>query len=201
MIHNSLLECVRWHQGRHAEGHELMAAAAEKEPDLAVLRLPVTLAGSTNQDDLVHAVRDLPKDSAWIVAAPILADIISHRRDTAAAALLFDELLPYRQNIAWTGPACRGPIAHSLAVLARTTGDQALAEEHLAEADAINAQINAPFFQARTWLEWADLLLDRGEADDRSRAEKLLHKALDVARARGYAQIQRRAERALASLG
>lgn len=50
-------------------------------------------------------------------------------------------------------------------------------------------------------LEWADRLLDRGEADDRSRAEKLLHKALDVARARGYAQIQRRAERALASLG
>jgi hypothetical protein len=86
---------------------------------------------------LVQAVRDLPKESAWIVAAPILAEIIGHRR---------------------------GPFAHSLGVLARTTGDVTLAAEHFAEADAINTRMKAPFFQARTWVEWADLLLAGGDA-------------------------------------
>jgi predicted ATPase/DNA-binding SARP family transcriptional activator len=199
VIHGALLESVRWHQGRQAEGEELMAAAAEQEPDLALLRLPVTLAGSTGDDDLVQAVHDLPKDSAWILAASILADIVGRRDDAAAAAALYDEMLPYRDDFAWQGPMCRGSVAHSLGVLARTIGDYALAAEHFTEADAINTRMQAPFFQARTWLEWAGLLLAHGEGDDRSRAEEMLHKALDVARAHGYAQIERRAERALAS--
>ena len=200
VIHGALLESVRWHQGRHAEGEELMAVAAEEEPDLAVLRLPVTLAGSTGGEDFVQAVRDLPKDSAWIVAAPILAEIIGHRHDAAAAAALYDDMLPYRQEFAWAGPMCRGPFAHSLGVLARTIGDVTLAAEHFAEADAINTRMKAPFFQARTWVEWADLLL-AGRSEGRARAEEMLRRALDVARARGYAQIERRAERALASFG
>jgi predicted ATPase/DNA-binding SARP family transcriptional activator len=199
VIHGALLESVRWHQGRHAEGHEMLVAAAEEEPDLALLRLPVTLAGSTEGEDLVQAVRDLPKDSAWIVAAPILADIIARRDDAAAAAMLYDEMLPYRDQFAWAGPMCRGPVAHSLGVLACATGDVTLAAEHLAEADAINTRMKAPFFQARTWLVWADLLITRGEVDDQPQAQEMLHKALDVARARGYAQIERRAKRALMS--
>jgi hypothetical protein len=69
------------------------------------------------------------------------------------------------------------------------------------EADAINTRMKAPFFQVRTWVEWADLLLAGGDVDGRSRAEEMLRKALDVARARGYAQIERRAERALAAFG
>jgi hypothetical protein len=64
VIHGALLESVRWHQGRHAEGEELMAVAAEEEP---------------GGEDLVQAVRDLPKDSA-------------------AAAALYDDMLPYRQE-------------------------------------------------------------------------------------------------------
>jgi hypothetical protein len=70
-------------------------------------------------------VRDLPRDSAWFVAAPILADMIAHRGDAAAAAMLYDDMLPYRLQFAWTGPVCRGPIAHSLGVLAHTTGELA----------------------------------------------------------------------------
>lgn len=72
-------------------------------------------------------------------------------------------------------------------MLARTTGDE------------VNTRMKAPFFQARTWLEWAAVLVARGNDGDQSRAEEMLHKALDVARARGYAQIERRAERALAA--
>jgi hypothetical protein len=144
-------------------------------------------------------VHDLPKDSAWTLAASILADIVGRRDDAAAAAALYDDMLPFRAEFAWQGPMCRGPIAHSLGVLTRTIGDYGLAAEHFAEADAINTRMQAPFFQARTWLEWAGLLLSRGEGDDRSRAEEMLHKALDTARARGYAQIERRAERALGS--
>jgi hypothetical protein len=200
VIHGALLESVRWHQGRQAEGHELMAAAAEEEPDLVVLRLPVTLVGSAGDEDLVQAVHDLPKDSAWSLAASILADIVGRRNDAAAAAALYDDMLPYRELFAWAGPMCRGPIAHSLGVLARTIGDYALAAEHFTEADAINTRMQAPFFQARTWLEWAGLLLACGEGHDRSRAEEMLHKAFDTARAHGYAQIERRAERALAQL-
>jgi len=72
-----------------------------------------------------------------------------------------------------------------------------LAEEHFVGADKINLRMKAPFFQARTWLAWADLLLARDEGDDRTRAQEMLHKALDVAQERGYAQLERRATRAL----
>ncbi len=200
VIHGALLQSVRWHQGRQAEGHELMAAAAREEPDLALLRLPVTLVGSSSDDNLVQAVHDLPHDSAWILGATILADIIASRDDSAAAALLYDEMLPHRLEWVWIGPMCRGSVSHSLAVLARTKGDRALAEEHFTTADDVNTRMKAPFFQARTWLEWAKLLFARDGADDRSRAEDMLCRALEEAKQRGYAQLERRAERALASL-
>jgi tetratricopeptide (TPR) repeat protein len=126
-----------------------------------------------------------------------MAEIIARRCDASAAELLYDDMVSYRGYVALVGPVCRGPIAHCLALLARTRGDLGLAEEHFAEADEINTRIQAPFFSARTWLEWADLLLARGEGDDRSRAEEMLRKALDVAKRHGYAQLERRAVRAL----
>jgi hypothetical protein len=97
-------------------------------------------------------VHDLPKDSAWTLAASILADIVGRRDDAAAAAALYDDMLPFRAEFAWQGPMCRGPIAHSLGVLTRTIGDYGLAAEHFAEADAINTRTQAPFFQARNIL-------------------------------------------------
>ena len=86
---------------------------------------------------------------------------------------MYDEMLPYREQFAWAGPVCRGPVAHSLGVLARTTGDVTLAAEHFAEADAINTRMKAAFFQVRTWVEWADLLLAGGDVDGRLRAEEM----------------------------
>jgi hypothetical protein len=57
--------------------------------------------------------------------------------------------------------------------------------------------MRAPFFLARTWLEWSALLLERGAQGDAERAREMLVDVREIARERGFAQIGRRAERAL----
>ena len=53
---------------------------------------------------------------------------------------------------------------------------------------------------AKTQLGWANLLLARGEPSYLGRAAALLKQALDAARERGYALVERRALQALESV-
>jgi tetratricopeptide (TPR) repeat protein len=194
------IQSVRWHQGRQHETAELVASAARNNPHLAILRMPVTLsAASTGDDDLRAAVDALPKDSSWLLMAAILADIIGRRGDMDAAAALYEQLLPYAPLFSAAGPLSRGPIAHALGVLARTLGRLDDAEAHFVAADQDTERMRAPFFQTRTWLEWGATLLERRAPGDVDRAVDLLTRARDVAADRGYAQIERRANRMLAA--
>jgi hypothetical protein len=73
----------------------------------------------------------------------------------------------------------------------------ALADYEQAEADFAQARTMAeragtPYWTARTKLEWAVMLIKRGETDDHDRARTLLDAALETALEHGFAGIERR---------
>jgi tetratricopeptide (TPR) repeat protein len=190
------IQSVRWHQGRPAETAELTASAARNSPELAILRMPLTTG---EIDDLRAAVEALPKDSSWLLMAAILGEMIGRRGDFDAATALYEQLLPFEQLFSASGPMSRGPTAHPLGVLARTLGRLDDAETYFVVAEQMSERMRAPFFCARAWLEWAVTLLERRAPGDVDRAIDLLTRARDVAADRGYAQIERRANRQLAA--
>jgi hypothetical protein len=197
VLYHSALVGIRWQQGRQAELAGLMAGVADDNPQLAILRLPLSLSVAEPGDDLTAVVRALPRDAAWPAASAILSDIVARRGDEAAAALLYDMLAPNEKMFVWGGPVCRGSVAHALGALARTLGDLDAGDAHFAHAAAMHERMRAPFFLARTWLEWSALLLERGAQGDAERSREMLVDAREIARERGFAQIERRAERAL----
>ena len=75
-------------------------------------------------------------------------------------------------------------------ILARLRGLYDEAERRLLQSAEVNERIEAPFFVARTHLEIARLHAERGKSDDVERHATL---ALEIARARGFAQVERQA--------
>jgi hypothetical protein len=200
LMYWSALGSIRWHQGRQREVAERVAELAASNPDIQILRLPVALGPIATLEDLSAVVASLPDDNAWLVSAVIVADIVARRSDVAAASLLYDELSPSSGLFSYGGPLSRGAVDHALGVLARTLGITEDADAHFAAAAAMHERMRAPFFLARTWLEWSALLIERAADGDLDRARELLTAARDVSRDHGYAQIERRADRALASI-
>jgi hypothetical protein len=84
-------------------------------------------------------------------------------------------------------------------VLATTSGDFAEAERHFADAAATHERIPAPIWLACTQLEWGRMLLTRRHPGDPDRARDLLGRALDTARHRGLANIERRVTQLLSA--
>jgi hypothetical protein len=86
-----------------------------------------------------------------------------------------------------------GTVAFHLGLLATTLGDYEAAASDFADAEAIEARIGAPTWQARTRLEWARMLLRRSGPGDSDRARELLSQALDTAREYGLARVEAQA--------
>ena len=61
----------------------------------------------------------------------------------------------------------------------------------------MSTEMSMPFFLARARLELAHSLLERDAPGDRERAREALTSARQIAVDRGYAQVQRRSDRAL----
>ena len=74
------------------------------------------------------------------------------------------------------------------------------ADEYFARAAAFNHRAHAKFFDARTNLWWAKMLIARDAAGDKDRARTLLTAAHAAACAHGYRDIERRSAETLANL-
>ena len=132
-----------------------------------------------------------------MLAVPQCAAVCAYLGDRARAQVLFDLLVPYASQIAFTAGGGLGAVAHYLAMLATTFGDFGEAESRFAVAATTHERIGAPTWFARTQLEWARMLLTRRQPGDAERAQELLDQALATARELGLANIERRAVRLL----
>jgi hypothetical protein len=80
-------------------------------------------------------------------------------------------------------------------------GDEEAALRHAAEADVVSERLGAPFFRARNWLEWSDILLAGGDEQDREAAATMLQGAVELSTRLGFPTIESRAADRLDRLG
>jgi hypothetical protein len=92
-----------------------------------------------------------------------------------------------------TANVVTGSVCHYLGLLVTTLGHLDEAEDHFVAAAATHEHIDAPTWLARTRLEWARMLVIRGDETATARASELLQQALTTSRALGLGNVERRA--------
>ena len=157
-------------------------ADLEREPD----------ARATFEQLAVDDFAWLPQDWDWLVAAQNLVQACTYLRDTPRAAVLYEQLEPFAGYFACSGWAtvCVGSVSTCLGKLATVLERWDDAARHFGEAMRQCAALHARPFLAQTQLDFASMLLRRGEALD---ALDLAEQALAGAERVGMARLVRMA--------
>jgi tetratricopeptide (TPR) repeat protein len=192
--------CIRRDQGRLDELLELIAQTVQDNPALPAFKAVHAMAlVETHHLEQARTVlaevageefRDVPVDCYWSGTLTFLADAAVGLSDRAAAATLYELLLPHADKIVWNGVQLCGSIARPLGALATILERVDAAEEHLAAAEREHERLEAPVWLARTWIDHARLLREIGDED---RAQKLLTQADGLAARHDAAGVQRAA--------
>jgi hypothetical protein len=145
---------------------------------------------------------DLPIDFVWLCGHSFLTLGMGFGvEDRAAAALVYDNLLPYRSLHGAGGcTVYLFPVEVALAITARVMGD---VDAALAHHEAAVATIEA-CGAARAWAlngyQWARALLARNAPGDRRQAAVLLQETLEYSHAKGYMFFVEKCEELLATV-
>lgn len=191
------LQMIYWHRGRPADAEPLLAEAAAADPNFHLLHLG-TGPGSA-PSDLGRTIETLPVDGAWLATMAILSEQVARSGDAELIRSAYERLGPYRHLFNKQGPLTRGPVSHTMALLAAAMNRRETAASDFAAADELNRRLRAPFYTARTEVEWARFLIG-GSPADRSQARQLLESALETSARHGYAGVEQRARRVQAEL-
>ncbi|MET0420701.1 MAG: AAA family ATPase [Acidimicrobiia bacterium] len=160
LYYGVLMLGIRFEQGRLAEIADLieMGGTADDAPD-GLEGLWGFTAAALGRDDEARAVLErmapngfahLPRHQAWSSVLWSAAMIAGHLGDEVRARELYDLLEPCTGKLVYPGLHVFDSMASTLGVLAATFGDAALADRHYADAEALEAQIDAPNLLART---------------------------------------------------
>jgi DNA-binding SARP family transcriptional activator len=116
----------------------------------------------------VTALASAPLDANWLYTTTGLGVLSAHLGDERAAAELYPRLLPYGHRIVTAGRccACSGSASLALGMVAATLGDRPAAIGHLEEALRRNDSLGAVAFAAAARHALANLLSDRGRAEN-----------------------------------
>src|SRR5205814_222835 len=108
--------------------------------------------------------------------------------DRDAAAMLYDRLSPFPEQIITNSLSCEGAVSHHLGCLAALLGNGDIAEDHLTAALAQHKQIESPFHIAATLLGLAEVRRRR-QPDI---AQQLLDEVVKLTREHGYGELPAR---------
>ena len=203
------LMCVRFGQGRYGELMALVTDAARDNP--AIPSLKATLAEVTLHSGDISAARKMlddlaatsfafPEDTSWLDAISVCARVAGELGEEAHAALLFQLLLPYRDQVPHNGLIPELSVASHLGALATVLGRYDEAEVFFAEAAELNARGRMRLYGALTNLQRGQMLRRRNGDGDVDRARSLLEDALSSAAQHGYARIESQATEELGKL-
>jgi len=209
LIHDSFLVGVRVHQGRLGELVDRITAYADALPYVRAWRAAEAIAHLQAGDTeacrtsltRLHAERGIAqRDFTWTSGTAWAAQACGHMGDRTIAADLYDELLPFADEISFQNVFVDGSIRRFLGILAATLGRLDEADDHFTAAALANEALRAPALIAATHLDHARCLERRGSPDDRARARALVETASRVADAHGLDALleEARAQRALA---
>jgi class 3 adenylate cyclase/tetratricopeptide (TPR) repeat protein len=192
---------IRFEQGRLAELEPLIAQQVELNPGIPAFRGALVLAraeaGMREEAlevlavDAASGFSEHPYDSNWLAGIAIYAQATSTLGEPVAAATLRELLAPWGNHVAFNSATTWGLVQRLLGNLDRVLGRYEDAERELVHAAERHEQMYAPIWLARTRVDLAELLLERGT--DTERAQVLLDQANATARDLGCAGIERRA--------
>jgi DNA-binding NarL/FixJ family response regulator len=136
----------------------------------------------------------LPQDDLWLTCIAYLAEVCAFLGDAHRAATLYQLLLPYAGQTVVVGAAyaCYGAASRHLGLLATTMGHWQQAEQHFADALAMNARMGARPWLAHTQHAYAAMLLARNQPGDRQEATAMRNEALVTARELGMRALEAR---------
>jgi class 3 adenylate cyclase len=144
---------------------------------------------------IVHeAARDrfdhVPWDQMRLSALALYADAASHGGVRDAAAVLYELLEPWADEVVWNGASAYGHVSTYLALSAATVGWDERADEHFALACDLQEKTGMLLWAARAHLGWAEALASRGKTEH---AQAEAARALALAAEHGYRAIELRA--------
>ena len=140
-------------------------------------------------DDLaVDDFSAVPFDQEWLLGMSLLAETSAVLGDTDSAAILYRLLVPWAAfNAADHPEGIRGSISRYLGLLATATERWTEAAQHFEDAIEMNERMGARPWLAHTQHDYAQMLLARDDAGDRTRALELMGHANATYRALGMA--------------
>lgn len=200
-VYGALLFQLRDLQGRVEEMIEPFAEVAAANPALAVLRVALAEAycrvgrlddGARQfEHDAATAFDEIPRDVTWTTAMALALDAAAALRHGDAATTLYDLLAPSARLVLFNQGTCGGPMARPLGRAAHLLGRLEEAHAHFKAALDLSVRIAAPYWEACTQLDYADVLKDLGGHDE---AHQLVAKAVATANHFGFVGLARRAE-------
>jgi hypothetical protein len=197
---------VRVFQGRGEEIIAMLAQSVEANPAIPALRAGLasslcwlgrreegaTILKRAGSDQFEHI---LPA-SDELTALVLYADAAAQTGDRAVAAILYDLIQPWADQVDWNGISGYGHARLYLGLLAGVLGDHERADEHLAFACEFHEANDMPLWTARGHLGWAEALAARGDADG---AQDQARRALELSQGHGYGAFEPRAVALLAA--
>jgi tetratricopeptide (TPR) repeat protein len=216
--HNALqtfgvhLTLVRIEQGRGAEMLDALRHYAASYPRVVAWRavLAHALSRSDRLDDAFAIYQSAkatgfasPDDLPWLYSLSLFSEICHEVGDPEGAKILYERLNPYANRVVVVGYgiACTGAVAHYLALLSVTSGNDEAALLHFEQAVSTNGRLGAlPL--AYTLYHYAKFL--NHSASQRAKAITCLREAAALAHERNLTALVARiaelnAQAALAS--
>ena len=205
-VYAAQIHVIRYEQGRLEEILEVQEQAVEEAPLLEAYSgaLALTYCELGETERAREALRasaergfDVTPTPSSKAALGFLSEVAARTGETDAAGALYERLLPWRDQLSYTGVTMFGPVERYLGLTATCLGRHEDAAAHFRRSAATCERIEAPTWLARTRHEWALMLHARGGPGDRESAETLLSQALEAAERYGCRSLERRVRAAI----
>ena len=198
---------LRYCQGRLDEIEEPMRAFVDRYPNLPPWRCTLALLyaelGQTTKARREFEIAgsgdwdDFRRDGTWLLGICRAADACARLGALERGPKVYGLLLPYRDRNVMLGRVASvgiGSAARYLGLLAGAMSRWDEAVEHFETARRENDRMGLPPWRAFTDLDYAAMLLSRGEPGDDDRAGELLADAAATAERLGMAHLAERIE-------
>jgi class 3 adenylate cyclase/tetratricopeptide (TPR) repeat protein len=200
MIYAAQIAVVRTQQGRGGEIVGLIEQAAEDNPGISGFwaGLASLLPELGRHAEAAEIVRrgaadrfvSVPRDQVFATTLALYAQAVTVARVPDGAELLYELLVPWRDQMVWNGASAYGSVELYLGGLAATLGRHEVADAHFAAATAVHEREGVRLWEAHNQVFCARSLLDRGRSQEaREHAERVAALAAE----NGYGAVGARA--------
>jgi DNA-binding SARP family transcriptional activator len=195
-----------WARGTMGQVVPVIEEAVARYPGIPAYRAALALAlVEGDRPDEAHRLLvefadggyALPEDDVWLTGMVGYSEVAVHCGDERCARDLLPLLEPWVSQLSYSDATSEGPVSHYVGALHSLLGDHDRAVELLTAAVDVTTRYRLGFFRARAELALAVALQRRGGRQDRATSTDHLRVALDLSVQGGYANVERRAARAL----